>query len=79
MSFALTLTSCPSISVPCGFTSSGLPVGLQLMAPRADEGALLSAAALFEETCGLAGKVPIDPVHPHPNPLPSRGRGMEGA
>ena len=37
MSFALTLTSCPSISIPCGFTSSGLPVGLQLMAPRADE------------------------------------------
>lgn len=65
MSFALTLTSCPSISVPCGFTSSGLPVGLQLMAPRADEAALLSAAALFEEACGLAGRIPIDPVVRH--------------
>ena len=65
MSFALTLTSCPSISVPCGFTSSGLPVGLQLMSPRADEASLLSAAALFEEACGLAGQVPIDPVVRH--------------
>ena len=49
------------------------------MSPRADEASLLSAAALFEEACGLAGKVPIDPIHPHPNPLPSRERGTEGA
>ncbi|MDA1035382.1 MAG: amidase family protein, partial [Chloroflexi bacterium] len=27
MSFALTLTACPSISLPCGFTAAGLPVG----------------------------------------------------
>ena len=64
MSFALTLTSCPSISVPCGFTSSGLPVGLQLMAPRADEAALLSAAAL-RGGVRAAGNVPIDPVVSH--------------
>jgi amidase len=65
MSFALTLTSCPAISVPCGFTASGLPIGLQMMAPRAEEGALLSAAALFEQAAGLSGGVPIDPVVLH--------------
>ena len=65
MSFALTLTACPSISVPCGFTSAGLPIGLQIMAPRADEASLLSAAALFEEAAGLAGGVPMDPVVRH--------------
>ena len=65
MSFALTLTACPSISVPCGFTASGLPVGLQLMAPRADEAGLLSAAAVFEQACGIGGSVPIDPVVRH--------------
>lgn len=65
MTFALTLTACPSISVPCGFTSAGLPVGLQLMAPRAEEAALLSAAAAFEEAAGIAGRVPIDPVVRH--------------
>ena len=33
LTFALTLTGCPVISVPCGFTESGLPVGIQIMAP----------------------------------------------
>ncbi len=62
MSFALTLTACPSISVPCGFTDSGLPVGLQLTARRGEEAALLSAAVVFEQAAGIAGRVPIDPV-----------------
>ena len=61
MSFAITLTSCPAISVPCGFTRAGLPVGLQIVAPRGGEAALLSAAALFEQASGLADAVPIDP------------------
>lgn len=65
MSFALTLTACPSISVPCGFTASGLPVGLQITAPRANEAALLSAAALFEQATDLKGCVPIDPIVRH--------------
>ena len=31
ITFALTMTGCPTISVPCGFTSEGLPVGIQIM------------------------------------------------
>jgi amidase len=65
MSFALTLTACPSISVPCGFTAAGLPVGLQITAPRANEAALLSAAALFEQAINLKSGVPIDPIVRH--------------
>jgi amidase len=65
MSFALTLTACPSISVPCGFTAAGLPVGLQITAPRASEAALLSAAALFEQAIDLKSGVPIDPIVRH--------------
>jgi amidase len=65
MSFALTLTACPSISVPCGFTASGLPVGLQITAPRANEATLLSAAALFEQAIDLNSGVPIDPIVRH--------------
>lgn len=57
---ALTLTACPAISVPCGFTEAGLPVGLQIMAPHREEARLLSAA-LFEEATGLADLVPLDP------------------
>lgn len=61
MCSALSLTACPVISVPCGFTDAGLPVGVQMMAPRGREDLLLSAAALFEQATGLAGSVPIDP------------------
>ncbi|MCL4290700.1 MAG: amidase [Thermoleophilia bacterium] len=58
---AITLTSCPAISVPCGFTSDGRPVGLQLVGrPRCDAD-LLAAAAAFEEAVGLASLLPIDP------------------
>ena len=58
---AITLTGCPAISVPCGFTASGLPVGLQLVGPPRSEAALLSAAAAAEEIFGLSTQVPIDP------------------
>ena len=61
MTFALTLTSCPAISVPCGFTESGLPVGLQIVAPWKEEGYLLGASALFEDAAGLSKLVPMDP------------------
>ena len=61
LTFALTLTGCPVISVPCGFTSSGLPVGIQIMAPWREEGYLLGVAALFEQAAGLSGLVPLEP------------------
>ncbi|MFQ5985536.1 MAG: amidase [Alphaproteobacteria bacterium] len=61
LSFAITLTSCPAISVPCGFTQDGRPVGLQLVGPPRGEHALLSAAACFERLVDLAERVPLDP------------------
>jgi len=64
-SFAITLTSCPAISIPCGFTRDGLPIGLQLVAPFRGEAALLSAAAAIEADLGLARETPIDPVVAH--------------
>ncbi|MCZ4280549.1 amidase family protein [Kiloniella laminariae] len=46
---SITITASPALSLPCGFTSAGLPVGLQLVGrPRADA-ELLSAANLLEE------------------------------
>ena len=33
--YAITLVCCPALSLPCGFTASGLPVGLQMVARRA--------------------------------------------
>lgn len=61
ITFMITLTGCPAISIPCGFSDSGLPVGLQMVAPPRGEAALLSAAAAAEDMFGLAGRVPIDP------------------
>jgi amidase len=59
---AITLTACPAIVVPCGLTSGGLPVGLQLVGRARGEAALLSAAAAFESLAGTAAFVPRDPA-----------------
>jgi amidase len=47
--YAITVTGCPAISVPCGFTPDGLPVGLQIVGrPHADF-AVLQLAHAFEQ------------------------------
>jgi amidase len=61
MTFATTLMACPAISVPCGFTRTGLPVGMQIIGPPRGEAAVFSTAALFEEIHGFTNYVPIDP------------------
>ncbi|HXV22656.1 MAG TPA: amidase family protein [Alphaproteobacteria bacterium] len=58
---AITLTSCPALSLPCGFTAEGLPVGLQLVGRPRGEAELLSAAAALEEALGLGRLTPIAP------------------
>jgi aspartyl-tRNA(Asn)/glutamyl-tRNA(Gln) amidotransferase subunit A len=42
------LAGIPGLSVPCGFTRSGLPIGLQLLAPAFAEETLLRTARVFE-------------------------------
>ena len=58
---AITLTSCPAVSFPCGFDRFGRPVGLQVIAPARQEGLALHAAYLFEQVSGLDRLLPIDP------------------
>ncbi len=43
------LTGHPAISIPCGFTRSGLPIGLQLIGPYRSESRLLSIALAYED------------------------------
>lgn len=64
ITYAITLTGCPALSLPCGFTRSGLPVGLQMVGRPRGDAALLAAAALLEERIGLARLLPIDPRRP---------------
>jgi amidase len=61
ISYAITLTTCPAISIPAGFTRSGLPVGLQIVGRPRGDAELLSAAAFLEAELGLAARVPLDP------------------
>ena len=42
------LAGIPGLSIPCGLTKSGLPIGLQLLAPAFAEENLLRTARVFE-------------------------------
>lgn len=46
------LAGLPALSQPCGFTTSGLPIGLQWMAPPLREDLLLEVAGVFERHTG---------------------------
>lgn len=47
-----------AISLPCGFTGGGLPIGLQLIGPAFEEGRLFSAAHTFEQATNWHTKTP---------------------
>ncbi|WP_373503154.1 amidase [Aestuariivirga sp.] len=58
---AITLACCSAISIPCGFTKTHLPVGLQVVAPGRGEARLLAGARFIEQVLGLGAITPIDP------------------
>jgi amidase len=62
--YAITLVCCPALSLPCGFTASHLPVGLQVVAAPRGEAQLLAGAKVLEDILGLRGTTPIDPRPP---------------
>jgi aspartyl-tRNA(Asn)/glutamyl-tRNA(Gln) amidotransferase subunit A len=49
----------PGISVPCGFSQSGLPIGLQLMGPVFGEAELLQVAYAFEQNTDFHKRKPF--------------------
>lgn len=52
------LTGLPAISVPCGFTSDNLPIGLQIIGRPFKETSVLKAAYAFEQDAGWWKKSP---------------------
>ncbi|MGB1773591.1 MAG: amidase [Arenicellales bacterium] len=64
IAYAFTVLGAPAMSVPCGFTQSGLPVGLQIAAPLREEARLLAAASALENLLRLSDALPIDPRAP---------------
>ena len=49
-SYPFNLTLQPAMSVPCGFTESGLPVGLQIVGGMYEDALVLRAARAFESS-----------------------------
>ena len=51
--YAITLTGLPAASVPCAFTESGMPVGLQIVGRHNDDLGVLQLAAAFEKAAPI--------------------------
>jgi amidase len=51
--YFISVTGLPAISVPCGFTEEGLPVGVQIVGRHQDERGVLQLAYAFQEATGF--------------------------
>jgi aspartyl-tRNA(Asn)/glutamyl-tRNA(Gln) amidotransferase subunit A len=49
----------PTISIPCGFTSSGLPIGLQISGPRLGEAKVFALAHAYEQATDWHTRRPV--------------------
>jgi amidase len=56
--YLITVTGCPAISVPAGFTPEGWPVGIQLVGPARGERRLLEVAHAFEQVTRVGDRRP---------------------
>ena len=57
----------PAISVPCGFTKDGLPVGIMIAAPHFQEGKVLALAYAYQQATQWHTQRPrLDPNTPIP-------------
>jgi len=52
------LAGIPGISVPCGFSASGLPIGVQFLAGHFQEGRLLQIASAYEKQANIEKRRP---------------------
>ena len=58
---ALTMTACPIINMPYGFSSDGLPTNLQITGKPRGEAELLKLAKRLEAILGFASRLPVTP------------------
>ena len=56
--YYITVTGLPAISVPCGFTPEGLPVGVQIVGRYHDDFGVLQLAHAFEQATGFGRQRP---------------------
>lgn len=58
LTYPFNMTGQPAITVPCGFSDEGLPIGLQIVGQRLDDDLVLRAAAAYEQAAPWADKRP---------------------
>ena len=56
--YPLNLSGSPAVSVPCGFTSTGLPIGFQLVGGQYADNFVLAAARAYQEAYPLVDRRP---------------------
>jgi aspartyl-tRNA(Asn)/glutamyl-tRNA(Gln) amidotransferase subunit A len=56
--YPFNLTQQPAASIPCGFTSDGLPIGLQIVGRMGDDARVLQAAYAMEKLLALTERHP---------------------
>ncbi|OPY88623.1 MAG: Glutamyl-tRNA(Gln) amidotransferase subunit A [Smithella sp. PtaU1.Bin162] len=52
------LAGIPGMSVPCGFTAAGLPIGMQFLAGHFEEGKLIQIASVYEKNAQIEKRRP---------------------
>lgn len=67
----VSLTGLPALAVPCGFSSSGLPISMQLVGRAWEEATLLRAGYVYEQDAGWYRQRP--PLADRPLPVPPPG------
>lgn len=59
LTISANLAGIPGLSVPCGFSADGLPIGMQMQAAHFNEEILLKAAWNLEQRAGVVDKKPV--------------------
>jgi aspartyl-tRNA(Asn)/glutamyl-tRNA(Gln) amidotransferase subunit A len=70
-SYPFNLTQQPACTIPCGFTSEGLPIGLQLVGPMFGDALVLRAARAYESVRPIAHPN-LDRLRPTTSESPGR-------
>jgi aspartyl-tRNA(Asn)/glutamyl-tRNA(Gln) amidotransferase subunit A len=64
LTIPVNLAGLPAISVPCGFSQTGLPIGVQLIGNVLDEARLLQVAHQYEQAADVLSQRPKAPLVP---------------
>jgi amidase len=57
--YYISVTGNPAISVPCAFSASGLPIGIQIVGRHHDDWGVLQMAFAFEQATHISKRRPV--------------------